>query len=122
MTDAELNKIEEELGISLPEFYRSTTINYPFPHDSYVAEFLLVNDPSIILRPWLPDDTFPGIGKPYRIGSDGGEEDYFIDVLADEYINDAPKWHLSPHFSSPFSSPPFSQPKAAKPPLDTQQP
>ncbi len=75
--------IEKKLNIILPQFYKNTLLKYPFPLDSLVDDCLLPNDPVQILK---NNDTLmkeiinnPEI-NPFFVGSDGGEELYFIDL------------------------------------------
>jgi len=82
MTESDLKKIEVALGLVLPDFYRTTMLNYPFPKDSFVADFCLMNNVEGLLKYAQPHPPYPGITKPYGIGNDGGEEVYFLDVAA----------------------------------------
>jgi hypothetical protein len=83
MTESDISKIESTLNVSLPEFYRTSMLSYPFLVDSFAAEFLLQNDPEPILECNQHPGDYPGISKPFVIGGDGGEELYFIDLAAD---------------------------------------
>ena len=83
MKESDIRKIESALNVRLPEFYRATMLTYPFPADSFANEFLLPNDPKTILEYNQLSAEYPGIGKPFMIGSDGGEEMYFVDLAAD---------------------------------------
>ena len=99
MTEADLSEVEAELGITLPDFYRTTMLNYPFPEKSYVAQSSLVNDPKAILKYLRMTWGLPGIGRPYGVGSDGGEEVYFIDLTASDtrvyvYNHETAKHHV----------------------------
>ncbi len=84
MTDQELQAIEKHIGYSLPEYYRATSSNYPFPLDSFADEFMLLNAPEVIIELNSAEISPPGIGKPFFIGSDGGEESYFVDTSKDD--------------------------------------
>jgi len=83
MKESDIRKIESALDVPLPEFYRVTMLTYPFPADSFANEFLLPNDPKTILEYNQHSGEYPGIGKPFVIGSDGGEEMYYVDLAAD---------------------------------------
>jgi len=83
VTESEISKIEESFNLSLPEFYRSTMLSYPFSADSFAEEFLLPNNPQSILEYNQHSGEYTGIEKPFVIGSDGGEEMYFIDLASD---------------------------------------
>ena len=80
MNESEIKKIEASLGFSLPEFYKSTMLIYPFPTDSFADEFLLPNNSLTIIEYNQPPCEHTDIGQPFVLGSDGGEELYFIDV------------------------------------------
>ncbi len=83
MKESDIRKIESALNVTLSEFYRATMLAYPFPANSFANEFLLPNDPNPILEHNQHSSVYPGIGKQFVIGSDGGEEMYFIDLAAD---------------------------------------
>jgi hypothetical protein len=83
MTEADFRKIESTLNVSLPEFYRTTMLSYPFPVDSFAEEFLLPNDPEPVLEYNQHPCEYEETGAPFVIGSDGGEEIYFIDLAVD---------------------------------------
>lgn len=77
MNSADLQEIELELGITLPEFYKNTMLAYPFPEDSFADEFLLATCKDYILKMNSPNNIRP-YESAYFIGSDGGESEYFI--------------------------------------------
>jgi len=83
MKESDIRKIESALNVTLPEFYRATMLTYPFPADSFANEFLLPSDPKSILGHNQHSGEYPVIGKPFVIGSDGGEEMYFVDLATD---------------------------------------
>ncbi|MCO4781747.1 MAG: SMI1/KNR4 family protein [Candidatus Cloacimonetes bacterium] len=74
-----IEQIEDSLNINLPVFYKNTLLNYPFTLHSFSHEFMLVNDLEIILS-YNQLDFLKIINKPncFVIGSDGGEEYYYI--------------------------------------------
>ncbi|HTL59033.1 MAG TPA: SMI1/KNR4 family protein [Candidatus Limnocylindrales bacterium] len=77
MTEADFQRIEEELAIKLPKNYKALMANYPFAPDSFTEEFLLPNSVE-----GLPGSAAAGIKLPpssFIIGTDGGEQVYFID-------------------------------------------
>jgi hypothetical protein len=80
MTEKDLSRIESVLSTTLPRFYRDTMLDYPFPADSFANEFLLPNTVKLILELNLDCAGLSGTGKPFLVGSDGGEELYFIDL------------------------------------------
>ncbi len=86
-TREDIDKIEKLLGIVLPNYYKSTIMNYPFPKNSLADDCLLLYDPELIIK--NNDSSFleiiitPKI-KPFCIGTDGGEEVYYIDLNCEE--------------------------------------
>jgi hypothetical protein len=83
MTESDLKKIEAELKLELPEFYRATMLDYPFAQESIAAEFMLLNDPYPILDYNCEFVECAEIAKPFVVGGDGGEETYLIDLESD---------------------------------------
>ncbi len=83
MIESDIRMIESSLNMLLPEYYRRTMLDYPFPANSFANEFLLPNDPEPIIDYNQGSGEHPGIGKLFIIGSDGGEELYFVDLTAD---------------------------------------
>jgi len=82
MNAQDIKTIEAKVGMALPEFYCATMLNYPFPVDSFAAEFLLPNDLARLLSDNEDPGNYPGIDKAFMIGGDGGEERYFIDLAS----------------------------------------
>lgn len=75
-------KIEKELEISLPSNYKRILERYPFPKDSFATEMLSNNEDYLIglnNKNYWSHVNFNEI-EPFFIGSDGGEETYFIDI------------------------------------------
>ena len=58
-------------------------LNYPFSDDSFADEFLLPKDVDRILENNQGATEYLKIAKPFVVGSDGGEETYFIDLASD---------------------------------------
>lgn len=80
MTGSELQQIEERMAFRIPSYYRETLLNYPFERDSFADEFMLPNCPQAVIE--LNDagiSTGTGVQALF-IGSDGGEERYFVDA------------------------------------------
>ena len=75
MTDAELKRIEEELGFSLPVFYKTTMTHNPFPEDP-----MLVDDPQEVIDLNTGGLEMADVGCAFFVGSDGGEKFYFVDA------------------------------------------
>ena len=84
MTDQELQAIEKHTGYSLPEYYCATLSNYPFSSDSFAGEFILPNDQKVIIELNSAAISPSKIRKPFFIGSDGGEEWFFVDTSKDD--------------------------------------
>jgi len=82
MTESDIKQLEAAAGAALPAFYTTTMRNYPFPRGSFADEFLLMNDLDGLLREIRQPARYPGIGKPFLIGTDGGEEVYLIDLAS----------------------------------------
>ncbi len=80
MTDEEFQSIEKHVGFPLPAFYRATLSSYPFDSDSFAAESMLPNDPKEVIELNDAEISSSDIGKPFFIGSDGGEECFFVDA------------------------------------------
>ncbi len=81
MNPGEVKYIEDSLGIKLPDYYKSTILQYPYPKDSFADEFLLPNNPDVVVEnnnDCLIEDTKDA--TPFIIGNDGGEELYYINV------------------------------------------
>jgi hypothetical protein len=80
----DLDRVEAALGIQLPADYRALMLDYPFPPDSPAAELWLPSDADRLLRENLAWRRNGYYGGPWplsllAIGSDGGEETYFLD-------------------------------------------
>lgn len=82
MNKYDLNKIEDDLNIKLPNFYKQTMLHYPFPNDSF-AEELLMNNADMVIE--QNQDSNFAKGK-FFIGHDGGEERYFLKLNNDEKV------------------------------------
>lgn len=81
MTQSELEEIEQRLGLSLPAEYRTTMLSYPFTAGSFADECMLPNRPTAVLD--LNEARVPlpaSVARPFFVGSDGGEESYFVDA------------------------------------------
>jgi hypothetical protein len=94
MTQQDLSRIERALNLRLPRGYRELMLHYPFPPDSCAADCLLPDNPDTLIehnRGPDPHHLFgdrPGPGPPpgnyFMIGSDCGEEWYYIDISRDQ--------------------------------------
>jgi len=90
MTLEDIARIEAELELQLPGDYRALMLAYPFPPDSFTAEFVMPNDASRLIginreRGTQALPPYNGAGKVpsssyFEIGGDGGEESYLIDL------------------------------------------
>ncbi len=80
VTDAELKTIEECLTVALPEAYRATLRDYPFPSESFGAESMLLNSAESVIEFNTEGAEIDGVVSPIFIGSDLGEEWYFLDA------------------------------------------
>lgn len=79
MTDNDLDRIERELGIRLPVDYREIMRAYPFGPGTHAAEFGLPDDADGLITANRGPGPH-GFAGYFRIGSDGGEEEYYIDL------------------------------------------
>jgi hypothetical protein len=80
MTESDLQQIEKHVRFTLPASYRATLLRYPFEAGSFADEFMLPNRPQQVIELSGSDFSSPEIGQPFFIGSDGGEECYFLDA------------------------------------------
>jgi len=84
VTEAELGEIEARLAFPLPASFRSTALSYPFPPDSFADEFMLPNRPRDVIDLNKAGAAVADIDRPFFVGSDGGEEWYFVDASQPE--------------------------------------
>ena len=84
MTDADLGDIEARLGFPLPAAFRSTVLSYPFSPGSFADEFMLPNRSRDVMDLNEIGVAIVGVERPFFIGSDGGEERYFVDASRSE--------------------------------------
>jgi hypothetical protein len=80
MTEADLRQIEARLGFPLPAAFQSTVLSYPFPADSFADEFMLPSQAGEVVNMNVDGVPTAGIDRPLFVGSDGGEERYFVDA------------------------------------------
>jgi hypothetical protein len=93
MTPTDLDRIEKVLGVSLPDVYRSTMQSYPFDSDDFPYGCMLPDNAEWVINANRGPDTHfmlhhrKGRWVPSRdhllIGTDGGEEYYYIDLQRD---------------------------------------
>lgn len=86
-TREDLEKIESLLGTILPNCYKQTIMNYPFPKNSLADDYFLPYDTELIIKnnesSFLKVIKTPEI-KPFCIGNDGSEERYYLDLNCEE--------------------------------------
>ena len=80
MNDEDFRTIEASVGFPLPGAYRATMASYPFAADSVAAESMLPNDASAVIDLNVAKYPCAGIGRPFFIGDDSGEERFFVDA------------------------------------------
>jgi hypothetical protein len=80
VTETDLAEIEARLGFPVPSSFRATALAYPFQPDSFADEFMLPNRPSDVIDLNEAGARVVDIKRPFFIGSDGGEEWYFVDA------------------------------------------
>jgi hypothetical protein len=78
MNESDLRRIGDTLKLKLPMAYQETVLNYPFPRESCANDFLLPSDLAQVLDLNNGSPTVSGVVKPFFVGSDGGEELYFL--------------------------------------------
>jgi hypothetical protein len=91
MKPEDLQRIEEVLGLRLPESYASLILNYPCPENEYIREHELFSDPEKVIRAnqehrkngWFYLD-WPG--HFFVIGDDGCGDTYFMVIGKDESV------------------------------------
>lgn len=90
MLQDDLNKIEKELGIKLPNGYKEVMLNYPFSSTQYsnVQESLSDNPENLInLNLFYREHGYKGKVFPeyfFIIGTTGNNGIYFIDLRRDD--------------------------------------
>ena len=84
MTDSDFQKIENQLEIKLPDFYKNTMLNYPFSGSSYANEFSLPNNPVIVID--LNTLFFDATDNKLVIGSDGGGWFFYLELDKGEEV------------------------------------
>ncbi len=100
MTTVELERIERELGISLPSDYKSLMTNYPFPADSFTADCLLPNRAARLLEIAGERRKLPP--KSFIIGDDSADQTYFLNASLEHspvYCFDVPSGTVSQRFA-----------------------
>ena len=81
MNESDIQKIEQALHKQLPSLYRKSLVEYPFPKDSFADEFMLPNDPNLVIE---QNAMLPHADNIIAVGSDGGEQIYFLQLNEDE--------------------------------------
>ncbi|MBI3417236.1 MAG: SMI1/KNR4 family protein [Verrucomicrobia bacterium] len=78
LSATELHFIERRLKITLPDTYQKVMSEYPFAHNSFTAEFVLMNGVENLLE---AAQTHTEPSNSFCIGSDGEGTIYFIDLF-----------------------------------------
>jgi SMI1-KNR4 cell-wall len=82
MTAEDLDRIEREIGLRLPDDYRRAMQSYPFDPRSFAYHDMLPNDAQSIINANLEPHYILGDAPPTRdylwIGCDGGEVSYYL--------------------------------------------
>src|SRR5882762_668326 len=81
MTPDAIDSLERSLAVRLPAAYRETICASPFGPESSAAELWLLDDPHIVLQLNRAGGEVCGHGF-FALGTDGGEETYFLDTTA----------------------------------------
>ncbi len=86
MTAEHLARIEQEIGLKLPDDYRRAMQNYTFGRDSFAFNDMLLDDAQMIINANREPHDILGDAPPTRdylwIGGDGGEVYYYLDLRA----------------------------------------
>jgi hypothetical protein len=97
MTEFELHRIETDLRLSIPQYYKDFLLNYPVEigkeslglkdSDEGIEDLFFLNDPDIIIqlnlnnrKSWHPDLSISWSPNYFAIGIDGTGGTYFIDT------------------------------------------
>ncbi|MEQ8685654.1 MAG: hypothetical protein RIE86_10185 [Imperialibacter sp.] len=93
MVLSEIDSIERQLKIKLPDYYVKTMLDYPFPADSFAAELSLCTNVKSILD---NNCVFQPAERSFAVGSDGGEFIYYVKLDGEEkvYIYDFERSHV----------------------------
>lgn len=89
MIEQDLGKIESHFGIKLPKQYCDCLLNYPFSEESWAADVAMPHELELIKeinssRPSLVKFGVTDYTRYFQIGSDGGEQLYYIDLQSEE--------------------------------------
>lgn len=85
MTETDLDRIEAALRVRLPPEYRATLLDYPLPPDPDSSGLWLVDDATDVIESTRHFRVSPPASGNWSdnylyLGSDGGEEAYFLDL------------------------------------------
>ena len=85
MTNANLVRVEGDLGIKLPEDLRQLYLDYPFPATSWARELAMPDDPDALIRLNRADSLLKSlkVSNPRNyllIGTDGGEVSHYASL------------------------------------------
>ena len=78
MTGDELNKLEQQLGFSLPSYYRATMVAYPFSDYEYTSKYFLADNLKTAIRN-NSQKHVDGFSNAFFVGGDPEAEQYFVD-------------------------------------------
>ena len=88
MTEAEIARIEDVLGVRLPAEYRGVMLAYPFAPDSIANDRELPNNADRVIEQNLAlrrdgffDDPWPS--TRFALGGDGLGNEFYLDLLQD---------------------------------------
>jgi hypothetical protein len=85
MTPERIAEVEDALGVTFPKAYRDLLAAYPFPAGSLADECLVLNDAEALIslnRASRDALSQTPAERPFLIGSDCGEEVYFVDLAS----------------------------------------
>lgn len=84
MTGDELQKIEQKIGFTLPDYYRATMIAYPFSSYEYTSKYFLADNLKTVIKNNSSKRTVGGFSKIFFVGGDPEGEKYFVDATKSE--------------------------------------
>jgi hypothetical protein len=78
VNEADLDRIEDALDVTLPARYRETMLDYPFPPEHEAAQGCMPDDVAYVLKANADrQESWPS--ELVIIGDDGSEEQFLVD-------------------------------------------
>ncbi len=91
MNEKDIQKIEQALGLKVPESYAQVVLNYPCPEAEDICQHGLFNDPDLVIHSNVEHRKNGWFGfdwpeKHFAIGDDGCGDTYFMIMDGDERV------------------------------------